>query len=146
MLLTTILKVIRDVTTATFTDTGNEEKKSTDFNGKINLHNLYHITGGDEQFTKQMLTTFLETTGKGLQEMHEAVNSGQWEAVADLAHKMLPPSRHIGASDLCNLLRKVEDSIRNKSDKEAVDILTKESFTEFAIIRDILNGQIAKIN
>ena len=146
MLLNTMLKVIRDVKTVTFTDTAIEEKKITDLNGKINLHNLYHITGGDEKFTKQMLTTFLETTGKGLQEMDEAVDTGQWEAVAELAHKMLPPSRHIGASDLCNLLLRIEESIRNKAEKEVIDMLTKESFTEFGIIRDILNGQIAKIN
>ena len=61
----------------------------TDFNNRINLQNLVHIAGGDAQFTRQMLITFLETTTRGLQEMNEAVNSDQWNTVAELAHKML---------------------------------------------------------
>jgi CheY-like chemotaxis protein/HPt (histidine-containing phosphotransfer) domain-containing protein len=146
MLLTTIHMVLKDVTTVTFSDTLSEEKNRLDDNGKINLRNLVHIAGGDEQFRKQMLITFLETTGKGLQEMHEAIISGQWESVADLAHKMLPPCRHLGASDLCNFLRKIEESIRTKGDTKIVKTLTTESFKEFEIIRDLLNGQIVKIN
>ncbi len=47
-----------------------------------------------------MLVSFNNTTEKGLEEMHEAVISGQWESVADLAHKMMSPCRHIGAMDL----------------------------------------------
>ena len=35
----------------------------------INLQNLYHISGGDEKFVKQMLDSFIETTEKGLEEM-----------------------------------------------------------------------------
>ncbi len=60
--------------------------------GKINLQNLIHISGGDAQFTKQMLITFLETTTRGLREMNEATASEEWHTVADLAHKMLPPA------------------------------------------------------
>ena len=115
-------------------------------NGRINLQNLFHIAGGDEQFTKQMLITFLETTTKGLQEMNEAATSDQWNTVAELAHKMLPPCRHIGASDLSNFLRKIEESIKNNAETAIIEALTKETFREFEVIRDLLNEQIAKIN
>jgi HPt (histidine-containing phosphotransfer) domain-containing protein len=104
-----------------------------------------HLAGGDSQFTRQMLITFLETTTKGLQEMQEAVTSDQWHTVAELAHKLLPPSRHIGASDLSIYLRKIEVGIKNNDERITLTDLTHETFREFEEIRELLNDQIAKI-
>jgi signal transduction histidine kinase/CheY-like chemotaxis protein/CHASE3 domain sensor protein/HPt (histidine-containing phosphotransfer) domain-containing protein len=146
MLMTTILNVIRDVTGTAISGTQGETKNNDDLNGRINLQNLFHIAGGDTQFTKQMLITFLETTTRGLEEMSEAAISARWNTVAELAHKLLPPARHIGATDLSNLLRKIEESIKTKSDIAVTESLTKDTIREFEVIRDLLNQQIAKIN
>jgi len=144
MLLTTILSVIREVFARETIQPAVENIFASD-NDRINLQNLVHIAGGDTQFMKQMLITFLESTTKGLQEMGEAVTSGHWHMVGELAHKMLPPSRHIGASDLSIYLRKIEDGIKNKEEPAAITDLAKETFREFEVIRDLLNEQIAKI-
>ena len=146
MLMTTILTVIRNAYATETTDTENINKTRNDIKSRVNLQNLLHIAGGDTQFTKQMLITFLETTTKGLQEMNEASSSGQWGTVAELAHKMLPPSRHIGASELSNFFRKMEDGFRNNAETGIIEGLMKEAFREFEVIRDLLNEQIAKIN
>jgi signal transduction histidine kinase/CheY-like chemotaxis protein/HPt (histidine-containing phosphotransfer) domain-containing protein len=146
MLLTTILSVIKDYAPLTGPDIVRKEKIKSTGTEKINLDNLYHISGGDEQFVKQMLISFIDTTKNGLTDMQKAVRSGQWESVEDLAHKMLPPCRHINASDLSNLLRKIEESIQNKPDPVAVEALAKESFIEFEAVSEILKEQIAKIN
>ncbi len=145
MLLTTILSVFNYELPNKIANTRNKEIIKSTGTDKINLNNLYHISSGDEQFVKQMLVTFNETTKKGLMEMHEAVKSGLWESVADLAHKLMPPCRHIGATDLYNYLRRIEESVQNKIDIEAVKILTRESFREFEAIRIFLNEHIAKI-
>ena len=117
-----------------------------EINGKINLENLIHISGGDKQFTRQMLITFLETTTKGLQEMNEASSTGHWGMVAELAHKMMPPCRHIGATDLTGFLSRIEEIIKNNDDISVVDPLLRECMTEFDDIRDVVNGHIAKFN
>jgi signal transduction histidine kinase/DNA-binding response OmpR family regulator len=144
-LLTTILSVIREDSPAENPETENGENTKVDFNNRINLRNLHHLSGGDTQFTRQMLITFLETTTKGLQEMREAVTSDQWHMVAELAHKLLPPSRHIGASELSIYFRKIEDGIKNNEERTTLTNLTQETFREFEEIRDLLNDQIAKI-
>ena len=113
---------------------------------KIDLQNLYHISGGDEQFVKQMLVSFIETTEKGLTDMQEAVISGQWESVADLAHKILPPCRHIGAIDLYNLLNEIEKGIRNNDITESLEVLAGKSIREFETVSELLNEHIAKMN
>ena len=145
MLLTTILSVIKNDASFAIDNTSIEEKNKSASPDKINLNNLYHISGGDEQFVKQMLVTFIDTTKKGLTDMNNAVASGQWESVADLAHKMLPPCRHLGAKDLCNCLRKIEESIQKGEDFETIKLLTKESIREFETINIILDERIMKI-
>jgi signal transduction histidine kinase/CheY-like chemotaxis protein/HPt (histidine-containing phosphotransfer) domain-containing protein len=146
MLLTSILSVIKDYASAGVAVTQAEEKTEPSPADKINLHNLYHISGGDEQFVKQMLVSFISTTKKGLNGMLEAVKSGQREVAADLAHKMLPPCRHIGASDLVDLLKKIEESIQNDIDIGTVGSLAGESFTEFEVVSELINDHILKIS
>ena len=145
-LLTTILSVIKDNAPATIPVIVNEEKIESAGSDKINLHNLYHISGGDEKFVKQMLISFIDSTEKGLKDMQEAAISGRVESVADLAHKMLPPCRHIGASDLCSLLRKIEENIQKKVEPGAIETLTRESLVEFETVNELIKKRIAKIS
>ena len=146
MLLTTMMAVAENnfqLATAYNTDPYNNKPLPAD---KINLNNLYHISGGDKQFVKQMLDSFNKTTRKGLVEMQQAVLSGEWESVANLAHKMLSPCRHIGAMDLYNLLGRIENSIRNNIRTESIETLTGKSLSEFEIISSLLNEHVAKMN
>jgi HPt (histidine-containing phosphotransfer) domain-containing protein len=113
---------------------------------RINLHNLYHISAGDEKFVKQMLVSFIESTNNGLSDLQEAVISSHWESASDLAHKMLPPCRHIGASELCNLLKKIEESLQDKVDSDFVNRLIIESKLEFDAVSELIKEHIAKIN
>jgi len=146
MLLTTILSVIKDYTPVAGTDHVREEKISSAVPDKINLENLYHISGGDEKFVKQMLLAFIDTTKKGLNDMQETVKSGRLDSVSDLAHKMLSPCRHIGALDLCNLLKKIEENIHKKVEPNNLEMLTGESLLEFEAISDLIKEHIAKIS
>ncbi len=145
MLLTTILSVIRDYEPVAIDDSPGEETENTAGENKINLQNLYHISGGDEQFVKQMLVSFIDSTNKGIDELCEAVKLDQNDSAADLAHKMLPPSRHIGAQDLCNLLRKIEENIQKKAELQTLELLAKECRTEFESIKKLIEEHIMKI-
>ena len=142
-LLTTILSVINNYEPSGIIQPAEEK---VDVDKKINLDNLYHISGGDEQFVKQMLVSFIESTKKGLEEMKEAVRTGELDAVAELAHKMLPPCRHIGASELANLLKKIEENTKNMVDLHNLEGMTETSIREFEAISLLIEEQIAKIS
>jgi uncharacterized FAD-dependent dehydrogenase len=78
--------------------------------------------------------------------MREAVKEGQLESVAELAHKMLPPSRHIGASDLCNLLKKIEEKIKKKEELLTLEKLSEDAMIEFDAVSILIKEQIMKIS
>ena len=146
ILLTTILAVLENDTAVALPYSGESELNKQESENKIDLKNLYHISGGDDQFVKQMLVSFINTTQKGLNDMQEAVNSEQLESVADLAHKLLSPCRHIGAMELYNLLGAIDKGIRNNANTESVEILTAKSFKEFETVRELLSEHISKMN
>lgn len=146
MLLTTIISVIKDYPHDSVTEKVSEEKIISAVTTKISLQNLYHLSGGDEQFVKQMLVSFTDTTEKGLKEMQEASISGQIEQVAELAHKLSPPCRHIGASDLADFLKKIEEGIRTKDDSKLIEKLITESVREYEIVNELIIEHIGKIS
>lgn len=146
MLLKTILNVMGSDSGIALPEnpgTNNQNQKSPD---QIDLHNLYHISGGDEQFVKQMVTSFINSTSAQLKELQDAVGLMQWEKAANLAHKILPPCRHIGAMELFNLLNSIEKECRNNPLPESVTLLTGKSLTEFEAVSCILNERLAKMN
>jgi len=145
MLLTTILSVIKDYLPLNISEQVSRKIIKPEGPDKINLQNLYHISGGDEQFAKQMLISFIDSTGKGLNEMLYAVRSGQYNQVAELAHKIIPPARHIGASDLCKLLKNIEENVHLKADIQIIEKLVNETTVEFGIVSGLINEHISKI-
>jgi signal transduction histidine kinase/CheY-like chemotaxis protein/HPt (histidine-containing phosphotransfer) domain-containing protein len=112
---------------------------------KINLKNLYHISGGDEQFVRQMLDSFIETTGKGFVEMSAANRAGASGQIAELAHKMLPPSRHLGAVKLTSLLKEIEDTTRITYDNGRIAELIGKAEAEFESVRIIIKDTTDRI-
>ena len=145
MLLTTILSVIKDYNVVNQQEQVREDKMEMGLD-KINLKNLYHISGGDEHFVKQMLVSFIESTRNGLKEMEEALNSDNSDRISELAHKMLPPGRHIGATELCNTLKKIEENIKYKMEPDSLRTLILESEQEFNSVSYLIDMHIAKIS
>jgi signal transduction histidine kinase/CheY-like chemotaxis protein/HPt (histidine-containing phosphotransfer) domain-containing protein len=145
MLLTTILSVIKNYT-PDLNYNAEASKIKSEGSANISLENLYHISGGDEKFVKQMIVSFKDTTKDGLREMNDAMLSQQWETVANLAHKLLPPCRHIGATGLCTILRQIEESVKKEVDPVLIKKLAEESLLEFKTISEMLDEYILKIS
>ena len=93
-----------------------------------------------------MLLSFIDSTKQGLNDMQENVNSGRVDHIAELAHKMLSPCRHIGATELCNLLKKIEENVHKKVEPNNLEMLTRESLLEFEVVSGLIKEHIAKIS
>jgi len=119
-------------------------KKDNEEEGKLTFQNLYHLAGGNEDFVRQMMETFLETTQRGLAEMSLAYKSEQPDQVAELAHKLLPPCRHIGAKKMCSLLKQTEDIIRRSNSTSGTGPLINEATIEFNAISNEIKSYIDK--
>jgi signal transduction histidine kinase/CheY-like chemotaxis protein len=72
------------------------------------LSSLIRMAGDDMDFVEEMIVQFEKTTLNGLDEMETAVDEGRFGTVRDLAHKLTPPGRHLGLSQLLELLGQIE--------------------------------------
>ena len=72
------------------------------------LSHLIRMAGDDMGFVEAMIMQFEKTTFEGLGEMETALEEGRFGMVRDLAHKLIPPSRHLGLSLLLEQLRDIE--------------------------------------
>ena len=144
-LLDTILSVIHAFPNTEKSEPVTPEKIEYKGTAKINLDNLYHISGGDELFVKQMLISFTESTQNGLSEMNAALIIGNSEEIAYLAHKLLPPARHIGATDLCHYLSMIEDSVKNNDNQLIIKNIIKQALSEFEGVNELILDRLDKI-
>jgi len=112
----------------------------------INLDNLYHISGNDEKMVEQLIASFTDTTDKGLKELGNAIEGNNNDVAAEIAHRLLPPCRHIGATGLCNILKGIERNIKNNMDHNEACKLSEKAQHEFEDIRSVLDRHISKMS
>ena len=106
---------------------------------------MYHLAGGDEDFVLQMLRTFIGTTSTGLTEMKAALQEGEIGKVADIAHKLMPPCRHLGAVNLNFLLREIEKNCTGNDNEYHLEELIDKTAVEYKEVSALLNEHIEKI-
>jgi len=144
-LLGTILAVTGLDRAAANETTATEEREREVQAGKIDLGNLYRLAGGDELFVREMLEKFLESTGNGLDEMAEHLTSGDMAGIAEIAHKLLPQCRHIGAGELVSLLSETELACRSGDDITRAGLFVTGLQSIFPGIRREVEDHMSKI-
>lgn len=145
MLLDTILEVTgHGKFTASEPDAKVEIEEEL-LSGQIDIKNLFRLADGDKQFVKEMLDTFIEGTGRGLDEMTEHLKNGDVGKIADISHKLIPQCRHLGAGALTSLLTETELAVRAGGDIGQVEILVGKLRKAFPDVRRQVEDHKSKI-
>ncbi|MGW8123381.1 ATP-binding protein [Roseivirga echinicomitans] len=80
---------------------------------KFDLSDLREM--GDEEFVREMVDIFKSSSARSIENLKQAIQLKIRESLKNEAHKMLPPARHLGATDLVKAL----ELIQTKADKES---------------------------
>ncbi|MDX2249318.1 MAG: ATP-binding protein [Bacteroidia bacterium] len=117
------------------------EKPNIPTNGHsaYNLDQLFHLANQDSKFVVSMLTIFLSNATTNLEKLNQGAASGDWENVSMAAHKMIPPSRHLGLDNIVNHLKTIELDAQNRSNTaqipQKVQTVSREINHIFQVIR-----------
>ncbi|MBN2486791.1 MAG: response regulator [Bacteroidales bacterium] len=76
---------------------------------------LYRLAGNDENFVHEMLDMFVRTSKEGVSAIEASLADGNINEVAELAHKIKTPCKHLGAGELAGLFKEIELKARNGS-------------------------------
>jgi response regulator RpfG family c-di-GMP phosphodiesterase len=94
---------------------------------KLDFAELRKISNQDVKFYKEMLETFISGTEEGMKQIDENLKTENWDTMAEYAHRISSPCRHLSALNLHSQLKEIEKRCRNQQDLTHIDELLKLS-------------------
>lgn len=86
----------------------------------INLDFLKEISENNDQFFVEFIQMFLTNTPVSISEIETGINTMNWEAVRQAAHKMKPSFNYVGLKELSALSSKIEEMAKKQENMEAI--------------------------
>lgn len=91
----------------------------------VDLNELERMSGGDRAFFLEMLRIFVRSGETGLETIQNALKSEDWGTVAEAAHKLAAPVKHMNAASLYNHLKELEHACKPEANKKTVEQLVE---------------------
>jgi len=111
----------------------------------INLKQLKLNKEDHSEFKDKMIIIYL----KNLEEFLSVVNSSSedqnFENIQYAAHKLIPSTRHMGITELVNLLKKVEEFSLSKQNKKEAEALVERIILIIKQVKDQVQSQLSKV-
>jgi CheY-like chemotaxis protein/HPt (histidine-containing phosphotransfer) domain-containing protein len=115
-LLNTILKLLPEKTEDTF-------QESSTANTILDLDELERISGGDATFFDEMLRIFIRSSEEAIAKIQLNFQNSDWIAIAESAHKLAAPAKHLQAIALYNRLKQLENTAENIRPEEVKGLI-----------------------
>lgn len=87
-----------------------EAKTERSENTEVEISALKSLANGDDAFVQRMLKLFRENIATDQEKLDSAIKVKDLKSIKSLAHKMIPPCRHLGFDGLVNTLREIESA------------------------------------
>lgn len=88
----------------------------------FDLEKLSRLSNQNKAFMQNMLGIFVNGTQENLQGIQTAKASGDWLAVSQRFHKIIPPCRHLGMYELVGRLKELELELKKEApEQEFID-------------------------
>ena len=107
---------------------------------EIDLNELKRLSNFDEAFFIEMLEMFIQSSEKEMKTIEEKFIEEDFKAIAETAHKLVAPCRHIRAKKLYPLLQELEYGIKNNRPRTDIYSLIKVIKTELAVTNSYIQN------
>ncbi len=111
----------------------------------VDFESLKSISGNDLNFYKDMLQTFITSTSGSFSNMKTAADNNDYDLIANEAHKIASPCKHLGANNVYVLLKEIEKKSRSREHFKQIKELIKELDKEVSLVLEAVNKELASI-
>ena len=120
---------------------GDTQTKAMKEHPAFDLAELERMSGGDTIFFNEMLKIFIRSSGEVLLNLKQNFQVSNWTALAETAHKLAAPAKHLHARTLYSNLKKLENIAEN-SHPEAIKNLIDEIEKEITLLNSLLKQKL----
>lgn len=110
----------------------------------VDFTDLKILSDGDHKFYNEMLHTFLDSTQSGIKDMEIAIQEEDWDMMAEYAHRICAPCKHLSADTLYKSLKEIELNCRNKNNLDTVKKTLKLVKKNFKSVKKIIDEELIK--
>lgn len=100
-----------------------------------NLSNLEEISGGSEDFVRQMIILFLDQAATSISGLEKAVAEKDISQIKNLAHQLKPSVDNFRITDLSRWIREIEDLAENNPRSP---ILSERIFHSNSLLQQVM--------
>ncbi|WP_423127688.1 hybrid sensor histidine kinase/response regulator [Gaoshiqia sp. Z1-71] len=87
---------------------------------QIDLEELKNMAEGDETFFKEMIEIFISSSEKGMVTIRRCFDKSDWNGIAEAAHKLAAPAKHMQATQLYEFLKNLESHAGKGKNQEEI--------------------------
>lgn len=108
----------------------------------INLNYLQDISGGDEEFVRDLLETFVSNSPQDIKAITDALAIQQWDTVWKMGHKLKSSSKFMGAEYMAEAAAQIETYCKKNDNIELshVQLLIQDLEQQFALAQTEIQG------
>jgi CheY-like chemotaxis protein len=107
------------------------------------LDELAAMAEGDMEFLTNMLQLFVTNTEEAMESLSVEISKKNGPGIATIAHKTMPPCRHLKLQDMVDLLSALEKA-GNQNDMALADHILKSMKTRWRPTKVAIQGDIAR--
>ena len=105
------------------------------------LSELERMSNGDPHFIKDMISLFIQSSATSLKEMDNNLKNKNYQAIADLAHKLAAPLKYMNVIDLYDHVKALQKRAENNPEPDAL----KKSINQLKTHLDKLNKHLQEL-
>lgn len=127
-----------------------KESKQTSNNEElrpvVDFEHMARICDYDNEFIKSMLIKFIQNTPGDFQLLYDLYKRKEWTRTEELAHKMKPSAKFIGAPALVELLGNIEETAVSQNKEGIIEDLIENGSVMVQHLCNVLKVEIEKLS
>lgn len=140
-----LIMEINRIMKAQNTPMNNKMDEAMHLNSSIDFTQLRSLSGTDTAFYLDMLQTFKASTISSMETLQIAFANDDFDTVANEAHKISSPCRHLGALKMYQMLKDIESIARQNEDSKRLKSEIKQLKDEVQIVLSAVDQELATI-
>ncbi|WP_372650323.1 ATP-binding protein [Draconibacterium sp.] len=101
-------------------------KQEKTFMYRPDLSELKRMGNGDPEFLKEMIDLFLKTSTASMQSIDENLVSKNYDAIAELAHKLASPVKYMNVTAVYNTIKELEQLAKKGNESTSIEEKTAQ--------------------